>query len=93
MKWEKKIELHNLGTDVSKREEFNQFVVENISIFDAQAWEVFLDLIYISEYELQKHRDFFEKVHINIKEISKNNSLNMRARYRASLITSIIEHF
>lgn len=97
MEWEDKSKMVQLGnaitdSDATTKEAFHNYVLEHISGFDSQAWDMFCNIVQIIPKEMKKDVDFWSKLYPHIKELDENNpEFNFRTSMRLSLIQSTCE--
>jgi hypothetical protein len=96
MEWDKKIKMVQLGnqrenSDEAKKD-FQNFALENIDSFDAQAWDMFCNLVDLIVDEMREDIEFWKKVYERIKGIDCNDKrFGFRSGMRISLIQTICE--
>ena len=94
MEWENKIKMVKLGNNRKKNEdskkEFQMFVLDNVSDFDEQAWDMFCNLITIIPDEMKLDIAFWERVYSKIKNVDCNNEkIGFRSGLRIAMIQNI----
>lgn len=90
MLWEKKIEMHELGIDQSKKADFHQFVINHIAYFDHQAWSIFLNIVLITKVEVAQEHAFFDKIKDRLIILNQEGSLDMRSQFRLNLLVNLL---
>lgn len=94
MEWESKVKLVQLGNkkDASEadKKEFQDYAIAQIENFDAQAWDMFCNLVDIMPSEMETDKPFWEKVYAKIKDVDCNDTrFGLRSGMRISLIQTI----
>ena len=99
MKWEQKIELVKLGNQRNNNEEthkiFLNYVLQHVTDFDLQAWDMFSNLVEITFDKMKEDIDFWKEIYpyMNRDKFADNN-LNFRSSLRLFMIIEIMEdHF
>jgi hypothetical protein len=96
MEWNKKVEMIQLGnkrhnSDEAKNE-FQKFVLENIETFDAQAWDMFCNLVDLIIDEMKIDIEFWKQVYAKIKHVDCNDEkFGLRSGMRIAMIQTICE--
>lgn len=96
MEWDlktKMIQLGNIHTEsTASKEEYQKFVLEHITEFDMQAWDMFVELTHINIEAMEGDYGFWEKVYPYLKDIDCNDSkFGWRAGMRIAMIQTICE--
>jgi len=96
MEWENKVKMAQLGNRRNEsnesKKEFQDFVINNISSFDDQSWDMFANLVDIISDEMIKDIDFWKQIYTHIKNVVPNNvSLHFRTAMRLALIDTVCE--
>lgn len=90
MEWNKKVEMIKLSN--SDDAEFKKFIMENISNFDNQAWDMFISITKIIESEIRESLEYWKEIFPYIKKLDCNNpAFGMRVAMRISLLKSTLE--
>jgi hypothetical protein len=97
MEWENKVKMVQLGNNREKskesKKEFQKFVLDNISDFDEQAWDMFCNLTTIIPDEMRSDMTFWEGVYSKIKNIDCNaEKFGFRSGLRISMIQTVCEN-
>lgn len=96
MEWDNKVKMVELGnkkndSDEAKNE-FQQFVLDNVNSFDIQAWDIFGNLVDLIIDEMKKDKKFWMQVYEKIKDVDCNNaSFGLRSGMRIAMIQTICE--
>jgi len=96
MEWEEKTELIRLGNKNYRsdddRKEFQDYCLKHVDNFDLQAWDMFSNIVEISENDMKKDVDFWTKIFSKLKEIDCNNEkLSFRSGMRIAMIQTMCE--
>ena len=96
MEWGNKVKMTQLGNQRHDSEEakndFQNFVLENIDSFDGQAWDMFCNLVDLIIDEMKQDADFWKQVYSKIKDVDCNDeSFGFRSGMRIAMIQTICE--
>ena len=101
MEWEDKTKMVMLGNqmnddatpDPEKVKAFQDFVLEKIKNFDAQAMDMFITIIELIPHEIKKNIDFYLPVYDKLQEMLKDTeiSFGFRSSIRLSMFEVIVE--
>ncbi len=101
MEWEDKTKMVMLGNqmngdatpDPEKVKAFQDFVLEKIKYFDAQAMDMFITIIELIPNEIKKNIDFYLPVYDKLQEMLKDTeiSFGFRSSIRLSMFEVIVE--
>jgi len=96
MEWDSKVKMIQLGnqrynSDEAKNE-FQKFVLENVELFDGQAWDMFCNLVDLIIDEMKKDIEFWKQVYVKIKYVDCNDEkFGLRSGVRIAMIQTICE--
>ena len=96
MEWDNKVKMIQLGNQRHNSEEakneFQNFVLENIDSFDGQAWDMFCNLVDLIIDEMKQDADFWKQVYSKIKDVDCNDErFGFRSGMRIAMIQNICE--
>ena len=96
MEWDNKVKMIQLGNQIHNSEEakndFQNFVLENIDSFDVQAWDMFCNLVDLIIDEMKQDADFWKQVYSKIKDVDCNDErFGFRSGIRIAMIQTICE--
>ena len=96
MEWDLKTKMIQLGNiqdeSPEAKEEYQKFVLEHISQFDTQAWDMFMELTHINIESMKGDYVFWETVYPQLKDIDCNDErFGWRAGMRIAMIQTICE--
>jgi hypothetical protein len=96
MIWEKKTELIRLGNqrdrNIEAKREFQQYVLDNIEEFDAQAWDMFAELSDILIDEMKDDYGYWERVYPHLIKVDCNDEgFGFRSGMRIAMLQTICE--
>ena len=94
MEWENKIKMVQLGNQQHNsddaKNEFHNFVLENVNSFDGQAWDMFSNLVDLILDEMKKDLEFWKQVYAKIKDVDCKE-FGIRSGLRIAMIQAICE--
>lgn len=96
MEWNKKVQMIQLGNQRDDSDEINnefqKFVLDNVDLFDAQAWEMFSNLVDLVPDLMRFDLEFWKQVYARIKNVDCDDErFGFRAGMRIALIQTICE--
>jgi len=95
MDWDSKTELVKLGNKnytPEGKKEFQDYVLENVSKFDGQAWDMFSNLTEIIVEDMKKDIDYWKQIYQHLKEIDCNDEkFGFRSGMRIAMIQTVCE--
>ena len=96
MYWENKVKMVQLGNQRRDSEEakneFQNFVLENIDSFDGQTWDMFCNLVDLVIDEMKQDIEFWKQVYAKIKDVDCNDEkFGFRSGMRIAMIQTICE--
>lgn len=96
MEWENKVKMIQLGNKKNNSEEskneFQNFVLENIKSFDDQAWDMFSNLVDIILIEMKQDLIFWTKVYQELKSVDcSEEKFGFRSGMRIAMIQTVCE--
>jgi hypothetical protein len=96
MEWDKKVKMIQLGNQRHNSEEskmeFQKFVLENLDLFDGQAWDMFCNLVDLIIDDMKQDIKFWEKVYHKIKIVDcSSDKFGFRSAMRIAMIQTICE--
>lgn len=96
MDWENKTKMVQLGNQRHKsdeaKKEFQNFVLENVKSFDAQAWDMFCNLNDLIIDEMKVDIEYWKQIYKHIKSVDCNDEkFGFRSGMRIAFIQTICE--
>jgi hypothetical protein len=96
MEWEEKTQLVQLGNcqhqDENSKIAFQDFVKANIERFDAQAWDMFVNLTDLDIAQMRSDIEHWRNLYKYIKDLDpKNDKIALRTAVRLSAMQTICE--
>jgi hypothetical protein len=98
MEWDLKTKMIQLGNvkdeSPQSKEEYQKFVLEHISQFDTQSWDMFMELTHINIESMRGDSGFWEKVYPHLKDIDCNDErFGWRVGMRIAMVQTICEDY
>lgn len=96
MEWEDKTKMVQLGNKSHESEqskkEFQTFVLQHVSSFDNQAWDMFVQLTEIILKDMETDIDYWKQVYPHLKNVDCNDkSFGFRSGMRIAMIQTFCE--
>lgn len=92
MDWDKKSEMVRLHNTEENPHIWQNYVRLHVDEFDTQAWDMFINLVYLVPDDIRKHKDFYTFIYKKIHEHNVNKiELSFRSVLRFCMLEAMCE--